>query len=132
MNFFLIISYDIFNIFKSSFTNWSFFFFFFKKLSIKGVRAAPLWCSNQQAYVGMLTITYFINVLINSYNNSDIKINELEEQKIENWKSKYDDASIEAVCLIYKKMYFFFVLSKFPLIIKILDIHIWLDAIDDK
>ena len=54
----------------------------------KGVRAAPLWDANKQIFVGMLTITYFINVLINSYNNSDIKMNELEEQKIECWKSR--------------------------------------------
>jgi len=56
-----------------------------------GVRAAPLWCSKDQSYVGMLTITYFINVLINSYNNSDFQMNELEEQKIENWRNLLED-----------------------------------------
>lgn len=37
----------------------------------------------------MLTISDFINVLIKSYTNSEIKVNELEEQKIENWRSMF-------------------------------------------
>ena len=39
----------------------------FFALVYNGVRAAPLWDSNAQNYVGMLTITDFINILQKYY-----------------------------------------------------------------
>ena len=54
-----------------------------------GVRAAPLWDSSQQQYVGMLTITDFIRILQMYYRNSDERIEELEEHKLETWRSKW-------------------------------------------
>ena len=53
-----------------------------------GVRAAPLWDSSKQQYVGMLTITDFIRILQMYYRNSDERIEELEEHKLETWRSK--------------------------------------------
>lgn len=59
----------------------------FHALVSNGVRAAPLWDSRQQAFVGMLTITDFINILRNYYRSSTVKMEELEEQKLEVWRS---------------------------------------------
>ena len=53
-----------------------------------GVRAAPLWDSSKQQYVGMLTITDFIRILQMYYRNSDERIEELEEHKLETWRSE--------------------------------------------
>lgn len=51
------------------------------------IRSAPLWDSNIQDFVGMLTITDFINVLIKHYKSPLEKIWELEEHQIEKWRS---------------------------------------------
>ncbi|PIK36649.1 putative 5'-AMP-activated protein kinase subunit gamma-1 isoform X6 [Apostichopus japonicus] len=56
-----------------------------------GVRAAPLWDSQKQDFVGMLTITDFINILHHYYNSATIKIDQLEEHKIETWRDVLKD-----------------------------------------
>ncbi|KAK7602449.1 hypothetical protein V9T40_008038 [Parthenolecanium corni] len=52
-----------------------------------GVRAAPLWDSVHQQFVGMLTITDFIKILQKYYTSSNVTMDELEEHKLETWKS---------------------------------------------
>lgn len=54
-----------------------------------GVRAAPLWDSKLQTFVGMLTITDFINILHRYYKSPMVQIYELEEHKIETWREVY-------------------------------------------
>uniref|UniRef100_A0A8C3HHA2 Protein kinase AMP-activated non-catalytic subunit gamma 3 n=1 Tax=Chrysemys picta bellii TaxID=8478 RepID=A0A8C3HHA2_CHRPI len=58
----------------------------FLALVANGVRAAPLWDSKQQCFVGMLTITDFINILHRYYRSPLVQIYELEEHKIETWR----------------------------------------------
>lgn len=58
----------------------------FYALVHNGVRAAPLWDSQRQDFVGMLTITDFINILHHYYKSPNIKMDELEEHKIETWR----------------------------------------------
>uniref|UniRef100_A0A4W5QT28 5'-AMP-activated protein kinase subunit gamma-1 n=1 Tax=Hucho hucho TaxID=62062 RepID=A0A4W5QT28_9TELE len=55
----------------------------FFALVSNGVRAAPLWDSKKQCFVGMLTITDFINILHRYYKSPLVQIYELEEHKIE-------------------------------------------------
>jgi 5'-AMP-activated protein kinase regulatory gamma subunit len=59
---------------------------FFALLS-NGVRAAPLWESNKQEFVGMLTITDFINILRTYYKSPLVKMEELEEHKLDTWRN---------------------------------------------
>ncbi|XP_029810241.1 5'-AMP-activated protein kinase subunit gamma-2 [Suricata suricatta] len=61
----------------------------FFALVANGVRAAPLWESKQQSFVGMLTITDFINILHRYYKSPMVQIYELEEHKIETWRELY-------------------------------------------
>ncbi|KAG9491447.1 hypothetical protein GDO78_000116 [Eleutherodactylus coqui] len=61
----------------------------FFALVSNGVRAAPLWDSKKQSFVGMLTITDFINILHRYYKSSMVQIYELEEHKIETWREVY-------------------------------------------
>uniref|UniRef100_A0A8C6NS09 5'-AMP-activated protein kinase subunit gamma-1 n=1 Tax=Nothobranchius furzeri TaxID=105023 RepID=A0A8C6NS09_NOTFU len=61
----------------------------FFALVSNGVRAAPLWDSNKQCFVGMLTITDFINILHRYYKSPLVQIYELEEHKIETWRELY-------------------------------------------
>uniref|UniRef100_A0A8C2J2N9 5'-AMP-activated protein kinase subunit gamma-1 n=1 Tax=Cyprinus carpio TaxID=7962 RepID=A0A8C2J2N9_CYPCA len=61
----------------------------FFALVSNGVRAAPLWDSKKQCFVGMLTITDFINILHRYYKSSLVQIYELEEHKIETWREVY-------------------------------------------
>lgn len=59
----------------------------FYALVYNGVRAAPLWDSDRQEFVGMLTITDFINIL-RKYHGSEQGINQqLEEERISSWKN---------------------------------------------
>lgn len=58
----------------------------FHALVNNGVRAAPLWDSGTQSFIGMLTITDFINILRTYYKSPTIKMEELEEHKLEKWK----------------------------------------------
>uniref|UniRef100_UPI00358FC4A2 5'-AMP-activated protein kinase subunit gamma-2 isoform X2 n=1 Tax=Myxine glutinosa TaxID=7769 RepID=UPI00358FC4A2 len=61
----------------------------FFALVANGVRAAPLWDSTKQCFVGMLTITDFINILQRYYKSPMVQIYELEEHKIETWREVY-------------------------------------------
>ena len=56
---------------------------------IVGVRAAPLWDSKRQKFVGMLTITDFIRVLQTYYKSPLVHMDELEEHKLDTWRSKW-------------------------------------------
>ncbi|CAH1789827.1 unnamed protein product [Owenia fusiformis] len=58
----------------------------FFALVYNGVRAAPLWDSNKQDFVGMLTITDFISILQKYYKSPLVQMDELEEHKIETWR----------------------------------------------
>ncbi|XP_035428055.1 5'-AMP-activated protein kinase subunit gamma-1 isoform X1 [Cygnus atratus] len=60
----------------------------FFALVTNGVRAAPLWDSKKQSFVGMLTITDFINILHRYYKSPMVQIYELEEHKIETWRGE--------------------------------------------
>ncbi|TOF72561.1 hypothetical protein CGJ15_27525, partial [Vibrio parahaemolyticus] len=46
----------------------------FFALVYNGVRAAPLWDSARQQFIGMLTITDFIRILQNFYNSPNRKM----------------------------------------------------------
>ncbi|XP_020568661.1 5'-AMP-activated protein kinase subunit gamma-1 isoform X1 [Oryzias latipes] len=61
----------------------------FFALVANSVRAAPLWDSKLQCFVGMLTITDFINILHRYYKSPLVQIYELEEHKIETWREIY-------------------------------------------
>ncbi|XP_049605330.1 5'-AMP-activated protein kinase subunit gamma-1 isoform X3 [Syngnathus scovelli] len=61
----------------------------FFALVANGVRAAPLWETKKQSFVGMLTITDFINILTRYYKSPMVQIYELEEHKIETWRELY-------------------------------------------
>ncbi|XP_062390970.1 5'-AMP-activated protein kinase subunit gamma-3b isoform X2 [Sardina pilchardus] len=61
----------------------------FFALVANGVRAAPLWDSKLQSFVGMLTITDFINILHRYYKSPMVQIYELEEHKIETWREVF-------------------------------------------
>ncbi|XP_069086592.1 5'-AMP-activated protein kinase subunit gamma-1 isoform X2 [Pleurodeles waltl] len=72
----------------------------FFALVTNGVRAAPLWDSKKQSFVGMLTITDFINILHRYYKSSLVQIYELEEHKIETWREVYlQDSFKPLVCI---------------------------------
>jgi hypothetical protein len=60
----------------------------FFALVYNGVRAAPLWDSTQQKFVGMLTITDFIRILQMYYKDPNSEMEELEEHKLVTWRSK--------------------------------------------
>ena len=63
----------------------------FFALVYNGVRAAPLWHSASQKFVGMLTITDFIRILQMYYKSPDLEMEELEEHKLETWRSQLND-----------------------------------------
>ncbi|XP_041257191.1 5'-AMP-activated protein kinase subunit gamma-1 isoform X3 [Onychostruthus taczanowskii] len=72
----------------------------FFALVTNGVRAAPLWDSKKQSFVGMLTITDFINILHRYYKSPMVQIYELEEHKIETWREVYlQDSFKPLVCI---------------------------------
>ncbi|KAM6958245.1 5'-AMP-activated protein kinase subunit gamma-1 isoform 1-T1 [Tautogolabrus adspersus] len=58
----------------------------FFALVANGLRAAPLWDSKLQRFVGMLTITDFINILHCYYRSPLVQMHELENHKIETWR----------------------------------------------
>ncbi|XP_041856919.1 5'-AMP-activated protein kinase subunit gamma-3b [Melanotaenia boesemani] len=72
----------------------------FFALVANGVRAAPLWDSKLQGFVGMLTITDFINILHRYYKSPLVQIYELEEHKIETWREIYLQYSINTLISI--------------------------------
>ncbi|XP_037331134.1 5'-AMP-activated protein kinase subunit gamma-1 isoform X2 [Pungitius pungitius] len=61
----------------------------FLALVANGLRAAPLWDSKLQRFVGMLTITDFINILHYYYRSPLVQMYELESHKIETWRDVY-------------------------------------------
>eukprot|EP00096_Caligus_rogercresseyi_P011490 TRINITY_DN4528_c0_g1_i1.p1 TRINITY_DN4528_c0_g1~~TRINITY_DN4528_c0_g1_i1.p1 ORF type:complete len:368 (+),score=108.53 TRINITY_DN4528_c0_g1_i1:127-1230(+) len=63
----------------------------FYAIVYNGVRAAPLWDSLKQTFVGMLTITDFIQVLHMTYHSPDRKLEELEEHRLETWRDVLPD-----------------------------------------
>ena len=72
----------------------------FFALVYNGVRAAPLWDSTRQKFVGMLTITDFIRILQMYYKSSDLVMEEVEEHKLETWRSESLHLfTLAAVCL---------------------------------
>eukprot|EP00731_Ephydatia_muelleri_P030371 Em0021g894a len=61
------------------------------------IRAAPLWESTKQGFVGMLTITDFINILRHHYKSPIAGMDELENQTIRMWRdSEQKVASLNA------------------------------------
>lgn len=62
----------------------------FYALVYNGVRAAPLWDSEQQKFVGMLTITDFIKILKMYYRSPNCSMDQLEEHKLVTWRSELD------------------------------------------
>ncbi|XP_029190446.2 5'-AMP-activated protein kinase subunit gamma-1-like [Acropora millepora] len=55
-------------------------------LVANGVRSAPLWDSDNHAFVGMLTISDFINILRYYYKSPLVQMDELEDNKIETFR----------------------------------------------
>ncbi|KAM5267343.1 5'-AMP-activated protein kinase subunit gamma-3 isoform 2-T2 [Hipposideros larvatus] len=72
----------------------------FFALVANGVRAAPLWDSKKQSFVGMLTITDFILVLHRYYRSPLVQIYEIEEHKIETWREIYLQGSFKPLVSI--------------------------------
>ncbi|KAM6200559.1 5'-AMP-activated protein kinase subunit gamma-3 isoform 1-T1 [Sarcoramphus papa] len=72
----------------------------FVALVANGVRAAPLWDSKTQSFVGMLTITDFINILHRYYRSPLVQIYEVEEHKIETWREVYLQGSFKPLVSI--------------------------------
>ena len=52
------------------------------------IRSAPVWDSERQAFVGMLTVTDFIKVILH-YRNAGKEFSEFETQKICDWQSTF-------------------------------------------
>ncbi|KAL7039435.1 hypothetical protein ACKWTF_009909 [Chironomus riparius] len=63
----------------------------FYALVYNGVRAAPLWDSEQQKFVGMLTITDFIKILKMYYTSPNCSMDQLEEHKLATWRNVLKD-----------------------------------------
>jgi len=64
----------------------------FFALVYNGVRAAPLWDSVEQRFVGMLTITDFIRILSMNYRSPTLEMEELEEHRLATWRNVLHDA----------------------------------------
>ncbi|XP_054441625.1 5'-AMP-activated protein kinase subunit gamma-3 isoform X2 [Pteronotus mesoamericanus] len=73
----------------------------FFALVANGVRAAPLWDSKKQSFVGMLTITDFILVLHRYYRSPLVQIYEIEEHKIETWREIYLQGCVKPLVSIF-------------------------------
>ncbi|CBY18034.1 unnamed protein product [Oikopleura dioica] len=58
----------------------------FFALVANGLRAAPLWDSDQGQFVGMLTISDFISILQTYYRSPMRRMHELEDHLIETWR----------------------------------------------
>ena len=70
----------------------------FFALVYNGVRAAPLWDSTKQRFVGMLTITDFIRILQMYYKSPTVEMEELEEHQLQTWRSKFNN-QIDITCI---------------------------------
>uniref|UniRef100_A0A3Q2XSP4 5'-AMP-activated protein kinase subunit gamma-2-like n=1 Tax=Hippocampus comes TaxID=109280 RepID=A0A3Q2XSP4_HIPCM len=64
----------------------------FFALVANSLRAAPLWDSELKRFVGMLTITDFINIIHCYYKSPLVQMYELENHKIETWRGYLFDA----------------------------------------
>ncbi|ULT99058.1 hypothetical protein L3Y34_000423 [Caenorhabditis briggsae] len=64
----------------------------FYALVYNGVRAAPLWDTDNQRFTGMLTITDFIKILCKHYDKGDNAehIRALEDQQISHWREQFE------------------------------------------
>lgn len=51
-----------------------------------GARAAPLWDSQSQSFVGLLTITHFVRILQKNYKRSIDDMETFEDQQLMDWK----------------------------------------------
>lgn len=60
----------------------------FFALVYNGLRAAPLWDSEHQRFVGMLTISDFIHILHNYYRSALVPMEELETHRISTWRAE--------------------------------------------
>eukprot|EP00126_Sphaerothecum_destruens_P002918 Sdes_comp16323_c0_seq1m5686 len=73
------------------------------------IRSAPLWCSKKQQFIGMLTITDFINILDRYYQKKPDNISELEEHQLASWKEMSEKSpktiiSIDPMCSILESV----------------------------
>ena len=73
----------------------------FFALVYNGVRAAPLWDSSSQKFVGMFTVTDFIRILHMYYKSNKLVMEEVEEHKLETWRSKFIVLSFFQVLLAF-------------------------------
>ncbi|VDQ14456.1 unnamed protein product [Trichobilharzia regenti] len=73
----------------------------FYALIYNNVRAAILWDSSKQNYIGMLTITDFIKVLVTLYPPDGGKMDEFEEGSISSWRSKSEVLTLLFVSCIF-------------------------------
>lgn len=71
----------------------------FYALVYNGVRAAPLWDTKRQKFVGILTITDFILILQKYYKEPNAKIEELEEHRIETWREVLKEYEKPLLCI---------------------------------
>merc|ERR1719232_1630006 len=73
----------------------------FFALVYNGVRAAPLWDSSKQRFVGMLTITDFIRILQVNYKSPTLEMEELEEHKLSTWRDVLNANDIKDLIYIH-------------------------------
>uniref|UniRef100_T1JAX3 CBS domain-containing protein n=1 Tax=Strigamia maritima TaxID=126957 RepID=T1JAX3_STRMM len=71
----------------------------FFALVYNGVRAAPLWDSTRQEFIGMLTITDFIRILQMYYKSPLGQMDELEEHKLITWRDVLKDQARELISI---------------------------------
>uniref|UniRef100_A0A668AI24 Protein kinase, AMP-activated, gamma 3a non-catalytic subunit n=1 Tax=Myripristis murdjan TaxID=586833 RepID=A0A668AI24_9TELE len=77
----------------------------FFALVANGLRAAPLWDNKLQRFVGMLTITDFINILHRYYKSPMVQIYELESHKIETWRVTSSFHTFSSPCSLFDAIY---------------------------
>lgn len=65
----------------------------FTALINNGCRAAPLWDSATQKFVGMLSVTDLIQIIRTYHKSPTIKLEDVEDQKIEVWRSLLNQES---------------------------------------
>ncbi|KHJ49042.1 CBS domain protein, partial [Trichuris suis] len=73
----------------------------FFALVYNSVRAAPLWESKIQQFVGMLTITDFITILHKYYKSGEDDIKGLEEHRICSWREELGKSGkVQPLCTV--------------------------------
>lgn len=65
----------------------------FAALINNGCRAAPLWDSATQKFVGMLSVTDLIQIIRAYHKSPTVKLEDVEDQKIEAWRSLLNQES---------------------------------------